>query len=303
VGIADVFNIMGQWAFIRPIDAFTRSKAMLQKAMEIDSSLSEVYSSLGFMSMGYEWDFRAAEDYLRRSIELNPQNAIAHSWYGELLAIRGRKEEAIAEAKKAIECEPLFSLIHSLLGVILAMTGEVEAGREQLDKAISMNPDQPMPYLFQGMIYLISPSFPQRAIEYLKKPAEFGMIFSYGWLGAAYALSGQKEKTLEILEELDSIEKERYLSPIKKVGVYLKPGLRHFRFMKRKYVAPLTRFLAYLALNMQDKALAWLEKSAQERNYFFPALIMVMDRFDFKWTEEMEDHWQLRAYRKKIKFA
>lgn len=40
VGIADVFNILGQWGFIRPIDAYTRSKAMLQKSMEIDSSLS-----------------------------------------------------------------------------------------------------------------------------------------------------------------------------------------------------------------------------------------------------------------------
>ncbi len=50
VGIADVFNIMGQWAYIHPKEAYTRSKAMLQKAMQIDSELSELYSSLGFMT-------------------------------------------------------------------------------------------------------------------------------------------------------------------------------------------------------------------------------------------------------------
>jgi TolB-like protein len=303
VGIADVFNILGQWGFIHPKDAYTTSKAMLQKAMEIDNALSEAYSSVGFLTMGYEWDFPAAEDYLRRSLELNPQNALAHAWYGEMAATMGRKDEAIVEAKKAIECDPLFSLIHSLLGVVLAMAGEVEAGREQLDKAISMNPDQPMPYLFQGLIYLIKPSFPQRAIGYLEKSAESGMTFAWGWLGAAYALAGQKDKAIKILEELDDIEKERYISPVKKLGVYLKPGLKHFRFMKRKYVAPLTRCVVYLALNMRGEALEWMERSAQERDYFFPAMIMVMDNFDFAWVEGIKDEPRFKALQKKVKIG
>ncbi len=303
VGIADVFNILGQWAFIHPKDAYTRSKAMLQKAMEIDSSLSEAYSSLGFMTMGYEWDFPAARNYLLRSIELNPQNAIAHAWYAEMLAFEGRNEEAVAEAKMAIECDPLFSLIHSLLGVVLAMAGQVDEGREQIDKAISMNPDQPMPYLFQGLFYLTKPSVPEKAIEYLQKSAEFGMTYAYGWLGAAYALAGQKDEALRILEELDRIEKERYISPFKKLGIYLKPGLKHFRFMKKKYVAPLTKCAVYLALNMQYEALEWLEKSGQERDYFFPTMIMVMDRFDFTRAEEIKGHPRFKALQKKIKIG
>jgi serine/threonine protein kinase len=301
VGIADVFNILGQWAYIRPVDAYTRSKTMLQKAMEIDGSLSELYSSLAFMTMGYEWDFPAARNYLLRSIELNPQNAFAHAWYAEMLSTAGRKEEALAEIKKAIECDPLFSLIHSLLGVILSVTGESEAGREQIDKAISMNPDQPMPYLFQGMMLLMSPSYPQRAIEYLKKPAGSGMTFAYGWIGAAYAIAGKKDEALKILEELNRIERQRYIPPFKKLGVYLKPGLKHFRFMKKKYVAPLTKGLVYLALNMQDEALEWLEKSEKERDYFFPAVINIIERFDFAWIEEIKSLPRFKALQSKVK--
>ena len=41
---------------------------------------------------------------------------------------------------------------------------------------------------------------------------------------------------MKILEELDRIKKERYISPFKKLGIYLKPGLKHIRFMKRKIV-------------------------------------------------------------------
>jgi serine/threonine protein kinase/tetratricopeptide (TPR) repeat protein len=303
VGIADVFNILGQWAYIHPKDAYTRSRAMLQKVMEIDSSLSEAYSSLAFMTMGYEWDFPAARKYLLRSIELNPQNALAHGWYAEMSATFGRKEEAVAAAKKAIECDPLFSLIHSLLGVVLGVTGEVEAGREQIEKAISMDPDQPMPYLFQGMLYLIKPSVPEKAIEYLQKPASLGMNLAMGWLGAAYALAGQGDDAQKILEKLDRIEQERYISPIKKVGIYMKPGLKHFRFMKRKYVTPLTRCLVYLALNRQEEALEWLEKSEQERDYFFPAVVMLMDRFDFAWREEIKINPRFKALQRKIKIG
>ncbi|MBN2246464.1 MAG: protein kinase [Candidatus Aminicenantes bacterium] len=301
VGIADVFNILGQWAYIHPKDAYTRSKVMLQKAMEIDSSLSEIYSSMGFMTMGYEWDFPAARNYLLRSIELNPKNAIAHAWLAEMSATVGNKQEAITAAKQGIECDPLFSLIHAIFGVVLVITGQVEDGREKIDKAISMDPDQPMAYFFQGMMYLVKPAFPKKAIQYLQKPAKFGMVLASGWIGASYALLGQRDKALKILEELDKIEKERYISPIKKLGVNLKPGLKHFRFMKKKYVAPLSRWVVYLALNMQDKALDWLEKSERERDYFFTAVFLLLDQFDFPWSEEIKLNPRYRALKRKIK--
>ncbi len=301
VEIANVFNILGHWAFIHPKEAHTRSKAMLQKALEIDNSLSEAYSSLGYMTMGYEWDFSAAQSYFIRCIELNPQNALGHAWYAILSAVMGRKDRAIAEARKAIECDPMFSVIHSILGVVLAIKGEVDAGREQIDKAIAMDPDQPMPYLFQGIIYLVKPSLPERAIEYLQKSAKFGMTFALGWLGAAHALEGRRDEALKILDELDRIEHERYIPASKKIGVYLKPGLKLFRFMKRKYVTPLSRCVIYLAMNMQDEALKWLEKSAQERDYFFPTIINTMNLFDLAGTEEIIGHPRFKALQQKFK--
>jgi TolB-like protein/Tfp pilus assembly protein PilF len=302
VEIANVFNILGLWAFIHPKEAHTRSKAMLQKALEIDNSLSEAYSSLAYMTMGYEWDFPAAKKYFLRSIELNPQNALAHTWYAQMLATVGRNEEAIAEAKKAIDCDPLFSVIHSMLGVVLSIKGQVNEGREQIDKAISMDPDQPMPYLFQGIICLMKPSVPDKALEYLKKSADSGMIIAYGWMGAAYALVGQRNEALKILEDLGRIEKERHIPRLKKLGVYLKPGLKHFRFMKRKYVTPLTKCALYLALNKQAEALEWLEKGCQERDYFFPTMIKFMDRFDFILAEDIKAHSRFKALQRKIKF-
>ncbi|MBN1224760.1 MAG: tetratricopeptide repeat protein, partial [Candidatus Aminicenantes bacterium] len=287
--------------FIHPKDAYSRAKAMLQKALEIDDTLSEAYSSLAFMIHGYEWDFPAAEKYLLRSLELNPSNSYAHGWYAEMLASVGRHEEAITEAKKAIESDPLFSLVRALYGIVLSIAGRIEDGRAQLLKAISMNPDQPMPYLFIGMMYLIRPTVPEKAIEYLEKAVGFGITFAYGWLGMAYAAASRRDETLKILAKLDKIEQENYLPPYKKVGFYLKPGLKHFRFMKKKYVAPLLRAVIYLGLNRQEEALEYLEKSSQARDYFFVS-VLLLERFsDLPWFEEFTSSQRFKTLQEKFK--
>ena len=301
VGIANVFNIMGQWGFIPPKDAYTKSKAMLQRALEIDDTLSELYSSLGFMTAGYEWDFEAADKYLCRSIELNPRNTFAHGWRAENLALRQKYEEAAAEVKEAIQSDPLWALIHSLLGVVQAIAGQVETGREQILKSIAMDPDQPMPYLFLGMTYLAKPAIPEKAVQYLQKAIDFGLIFAYGWLGAAYAAAGRKAEALSILEKLDKMEKERYLPLLKKSLMFLKPEFRHFRFMKKKYISPLLRAMVWMGLNEQDMALEYLEKSCEARDYFFPAVMTLALPLDLPWIEELKTQPRFKALQEKVK--
>ncbi|MFZ2053064.1 MAG: protein kinase, partial [Candidatus Aminicenantales bacterium] len=189
VGIADVFNIFGMWAYIHPSDAYMRSKAMLQKALEIDPELSEIYSSLGFMAAGYNWDFEAADRYYARAIELNPHNVYAHGWRGELLGIWGKPGAAEKELLLAIENDPLFPLFRALFGIIISMGGDVGRGREQIYKALAMDPSQPMTYLFLGISLLVPPAVPEEAIRYLEKAVGFGLTFALGHLGVGYALT------------------------------------------------------------------------------------------------------------------
>jgi serine/threonine protein kinase len=300
VGIADVFNIMGQWAYIRPIDAYTRSKAMLQKAMEIDSELSELYSSLAFMTAGYEWDLVKADKYLSRSIELNPNNTFAHGWRGEMLATTGRFDEALAAVETATQSDPLFGLIYSLHGIVLSLSGQAEAGREQIKKSIAMDPDNPMPFLFMGITCLIKPADPEQAVIYLEKAIDFGLHFAYGHLGEAYGLLGKEDKALEILERLDELEKENFIPPVKRSLLRLKPELKHFRFMKKKYVAPLLRALIYLGLNKQEEALDHLEMACEARDYFFPGIVLAAGIVDTPDFDELKKNPRFQAFKKKI---
>jgi serine/threonine protein kinase/tetratricopeptide (TPR) repeat protein len=287
VGIADVFNIFGMWAYIPPKDAYARSQAMLQKALEIDPELSEIYSSLGFMTAGYDWDFEASDRYYTKSIELNPHNVYAHGWRGELLGVWGNTEKAKEELLLAIENDPLFPLFRALFGIIISMGGEAEKGREHVLKALAMDPGQPMTYLFLGIIFLAPPAIPEKAIQYLEKAVGFGLTFALGHLGVAYALAGRKHDAEGILMRLDRIEREQFMPPLKQLVVRLVPTLKLFRLLKHKYISPLLKALVLFSLERLDEGWDQLEKSAEAHDYFLPAFFLQRSMPNFPGKEKI----------------
>jgi serine/threonine protein kinase/Tfp pilus assembly protein PilF len=299
-GIADVFNMLAEFGFIAPQEAYLKSKALLQKALEIDDSLSEIYSSLALITYCYEWDLPAAERYATRSIKLNPQSMFAHGTYGEILGTWGRYEDSLEEAKRAIESEPLSSLSHAFFALILGVIGRVEESREQMLRANAMEPDQPMIYFLLGLLYLAKPASPEKAIGYLQKAADIGVTSSYGYLGMAKGMVGQKEEALKYLAKLEQVEKERFVALPLKLLLYVKPGLRHFRSFKKKYCPAYLKAFIYLGLNRQEEALAQFEKSSQARDYLIPALLRIIEIYDLPWMKEITSSPRFKSLKAKI---
>ncbi|MGB6340484.1 MAG: protein kinase, partial [Candidatus Aminicenantaceae bacterium] len=221
VGIADVFNVFGLWSFIDPKEAFTKAKAAVSKALELDDSLGDVYTSLGFINMCFDWDWNEAEKNYKRGIELNPKNAYAHAWFSIFLVSQKRNKEALEEVYKALELEPLSPLMNALLGVVLGYGGDIEKGREQLHKALEMEPNLPMAHLWLGQQYFMPPENYEKAIVHLQKAAQLSMTFALGWLGWALAHSEKKDEAVKILDRMDEIAKQRYISPFQKALVFL----------------------------------------------------------------------------------
>lgn len=237
VGIADVFNVFGLWSFIDPKEAFSKAKGAVSKALELDDTLGDAYTSLGFINTCFDWDWDEAEKNYRHGIELNPKNAYAHGWYSIFLMSQKRSEEAVGEALKALELEPLSPIMSALLGVVLWGGGEVEKGREQLRKALDMEPNLPMAHLWLGQCYALSPEDYGKAIFHLQKAVQLGITFALGWLGWTLAHTGKKTGAEEMLDQLDEIAKQRYISPFQKALVFL--GLERmeeaFEHLQRAY--------------------------------------------------------------------
>jgi TolB-like protein len=302
VGTADVFNMLGEFGFIPPQEAYLKSRSLLQKALEIDDSIGELYSSLAIITYCYEWDLPAAERYARRSIELNPQNSWAHGWYAEIAGTQGRLEEASEEVKRAIEIDPLSSMAHALFGIMLAGLGREEESRAYLLRTLAMEPDQPMFNLWLGMGYLDKPALPEKSIEYLQKAINLGVVNAYGYLGMAQALAGRKEEAWKCLKKLERIEKEPFVPFALRLLLFMKPGLRHFRTFNKKYCAAYLKAFVYLGLNMPEEAMVQLEKSSLARDYLLPVTLKQLSLYDFPGVEDFVASPRFQALLAKIKY-
>jgi len=141
VGVADTYNITGMFGYLPPKEAFPKAIAAAKRALEIDDTLGEAHASLGFARTFYEWDWSAAENEFIRAIELSPNYATAHSWYGLYLSATGRNDEGINEAEKARDLDPLSLIINATVGLLYYFASRYEESIANQKKALELDPD------------------------------------------------------------------------------------------------------------------------------------------------------------------
>lgn len=248
-GLADAFGLLAiiPWDGLCPQKAMPQAKEAAMRALEIDDSLGEAHSSLAMILHRYEWDWRGAEKHYRRAIELNPNNARPHLWYGWLLMSEGRREESIAELKEADEVakkiDPLGLVdIRASLANSMYMAREYDGAIEECRKASELNPGY---FLLQ---YVLGRSYAQkgmygRALRVLEKAVRSipDNLLLVSALGHTYAVSDDRAKALEVLKRLKDLRRKRYVPAI--------------------YIAAI-----YSGLQDKDQAFAWLEKGYEEKS-------------------------------------
>ncbi len=241
VGIADTFGSLGLFSFMPPHQAYARAKAAAKKAMEIDPELAEVYASLGWIAMWYDWDWPAAERHFLKAIQKKPDYASSHQWYGLCLSITGRFDESIREMQEARELEPLEPVIPTHLGWALYMARRFDESIGELRKVIESDPEFSIAYCYQSWNFLAEKMWGE-AIPTIQKFVELSAesMFALSTLGFAYGSAGMKDEAFKILERLDGLSKDRY-------------------------VGSLWRGLVWLGLGEKNEALENLEKAYLER--------------------------------------
>jgi serine/threonine protein kinase/Tfp pilus assembly protein PilF len=140
-GLADTYQVLPNLPGVSPEDAYPKARAAAQKALEIDPDLAEPHAALGVVLHEYDWNFGEAEKEFKRSIELNPNYASAHQWYGEYLMNMGRYDEAIAETRLAQQLDPLSLMINVVLGRAYYAAQRYDEAIAQYKKALELNPD------------------------------------------------------------------------------------------------------------------------------------------------------------------
>src|SRR5207249_792227 len=122
-----------------PRDAMPKAKAAALKALELDEELAEAHTALGQVLALYEWNWKEAEKHFQRALELNPNYALAHLYYGQNLVEQGRLE-GIEEMKRAGQLDPLTPSTTVLLPLIYYNARRYDEANSQLRQIIEAYP-------------------------------------------------------------------------------------------------------------------------------------------------------------------
>jgi len=135
----------------------TEAQAAAEKALQLDSTLAEAHTSLAAVKVLRDWDWQGAEHEFHRALELNPNFAQAHHWYGNLLlGPEGRHEEAIGELQRAQELDPLSLIIKADTGFAYFLAGRSDLALQAYQKVVATNPNFLPVHFYLAKYYLQS---------------------------------------------------------------------------------------------------------------------------------------------------
>src|SRR5467141_8550 len=240
-GLADSYSLLGDAGYLPPSEAWPKAKTAAMQALDIDDTFAEAHTSLGLVKEHFEWDWAGAEREFKRAIELNPNSATAHQWYGDYLTKLGRFGDARLELKKAQDLDPLSLLINTTVGRQLYFSRQYEAAIDQLRKVLDIDARFTPARRVLEEVYAQT-GRQKEAVEEREK---------------VVSLSGSPELAASIAEDFSKLG-------YKGVQQSWLDGLTEIS--KHGYVSSYSIAEGYKRLGQKEKAFEWLEKAYQDHD-------------------------------------
>ena len=251
VGLADCYAVLPFYSNAAWNETMLLAKTYATRALEIDDSLGEAHTSLGYINLNLiKWS--EAEKELKRGIELNPNYATAHKFYGNYFEDSGRIDEALAKFKKAQELEPLSLILSLNLAEVYLVKGDAKAAFDECQRAIDLAPDWYVIRYQLANVYLKQGrnaealAEAEKAVELSKRQRT-----ALSTLGYVYAQTGKRSEAEAILAEL----KEKYV---------------------KGQASGIDLAAVCVGLNDKDQAFVWLEKDFQYRDFRMTAWLNIV---------------------------
>jgi adenylate cyclase len=140
-GMAMTWNAIGGFAYGPLTEAHEKSSEYLKKALELDPNSASSHYVKAILTTWPGWDWKIGEKEFLKTLELNPNDALARVYYAHLLMILRRMDEAVYQANLALALDPLRPLVLVLNGTVMNHAGDHKAAMTQSEKALSIDPD------------------------------------------------------------------------------------------------------------------------------------------------------------------
>jgi serine/threonine protein kinase/Tfp pilus assembly protein PilF len=201
-GLADVYTLMP----FTP-ETMRNAKNAALEAIRLDGSLAEAHASLGQIRLQHEYDFKGAEEEFLKAVKLDSSYATAHQWYGRLLSMLGRHEEAIAETKQAVDIDPSNSVFLENLGAGYYLARRYEESIVWFKQSLTLKPNDLNVFLNLIDSFCCAQRY-QEALDLCSPPSirDYQLEFLCLWVkNSVQFFQGKKEGALEFIHKYEIV--------------------------------------------------------------------------------------------------
>jgi serine/threonine protein kinase/Tfp pilus assembly protein PilF len=227
-GLADSYAIQTDYRGIPSAEGMERARTQALRALELDESLAEAHTSLGWVTFIYDWHWPEAEREFVRALQLNPRYATAHQWYAWVLMALGRHDEALSEGRAAMELDPVSVSVRRSMGWLNHYAGYPNAAVHHLRRAVEMDPTASENHRILGIALTRAGMFDEAEVSLHEAMVlSESSAYAVAALGYFRAKSGQREAAAELLAQLLARSQTEYVSPVALVTLHVALGNAH----------------------------------------------------------------------------
>jgi tetratricopeptide (TPR) repeat protein len=195
-------------------DRWARARRAVGTALLLDQNLGEAHAAAAITDFYVAWDWAAAERSFLRAIELNPNDAIAHQFYAQLLSCSRRHDEAITAIERARAIDPLAPIMHTFAAGMYSSGGRYEVAFAAVRHALTLDPEHFPAHTVLGHLYDRTGD-PDAALESYRTAHRLsrGNAVMLGFQGWVLGRKGRTDDARQVIATLEQIASSRHVPP------------------------------------------------------------------------------------------
>ena len=220
-GLADCYIVLPITSDARAQECFPQARAAATKALELDPTLAEAYTSLGTVHFWFDWDAEQAEKQFQTALQLNPNYAWARLFRAHCFSNSGQHEAALSEIARGCRLDPLSPIMHTLRAEFLFHDHRYREALPEFHNALELDPNFWVAYVNLAKAYERLGQYDD-ALAALENAHVLsgGITEGIGLSGYILAVSGQREKARGVLAKLHDLTAKKYVAPYNLALVY-----------------------------------------------------------------------------------
>ncbi len=243
--LSGVWGVLKQMDYVTAEEADPRMGQYLKKAMELDSTIAEVYYNQALKDVWVDFNWKQGRKNFEKALELRPNYAEALGLYSHFLMCMGEMKKAREQMDKALITDPNNPFIKALNAMVLLDEEKYDVCIQYCEPLLNIMPNNPL--ITIGLLYAYAKTGREKeSIAQAKK-----------WL--TLTIDAQTAQFLE-----DEFEKSGFIDALNKTADLMAANA------DKQFIPVQNIYTFYSMSGNKEQFLHWLERAYIKRDPTMP---------------------------------